>query len=436
MSRPAAFSLVRRLTAVVAAGAALIVLANMAVIAVVLVPLVDDQLEDKVRQVAQARQALLATPAAGRAALAAALQPLGLAVVQAEPAPLQPEPNRPPLPMLDEASAAALALEVGRSSVSGRPDLLLRGRFEVDGGRWWVSTRLPPPRLPPLMPSLLLLLLVGGAAALAATISVRAYAQPMADIARALRARRGSLHPIDEPARASVELHELIAAFNDLVRAAQVGDERRRQALAGLSHDLRTPLARLRLRAECALPDEALRPMEADFDTLDRMISQFVAYTHASSTEQASGQQLPLPQIVEATVRRYRERHAVSIDPSVREVTQRFPDLALHRVLANLIDNALAYGAAPVAVVARQADGELRILVRDAGPGIAPQDLATALAPFGKLDAARPRPGASGLGLAIVDQVAQQLGGRVVVEPFDGQGSAVGLAVPLIKVQG
>jgi two-component system osmolarity sensor histidine kinase EnvZ len=208
--------------------------------------------------------------------------------------------------------------------------------------------------------------------------------------------------------------------------------------LAGIAHDLRTPLARLRLRAELACPEEVSRAMEEDFMAVTHLIDQILGYAQACVVPGAApGGHASLHEVLRRGVQAYRQAHAdVSLMTLDEGHDLLLPRLPLQRVLGNLIDNALAHGLAPVQVELQAVPAGVDLLVFDAGPGLAPDHLADGGAqPFvryGLPDAPARRH--CGLGLAIVAQMAQQMGGRMVLRPFDGARSGIGIHIPSREV--
>lgn len=307
---------------------------------------------------------------------------------------------------------------------------LLRVRFSVDMEEWVID--MPGGGRPPMAPLLLaLLLLVGvGVAAAAATVAgVRWITRPMAQLADEVAARQRELRPITQASPVAAELRPLVEAFNGLVGAVTAADATRQQLLAGLSHDLRTPLARLRLRMECMCPDDQLESMEHDFQALAHIVDQFLAYAQGEA-DVAPGSPEPLGALARRVAHSHGEgKVQVEIeDPAAGELL--VPDIALHRVLSNLIDNAAAHGLAPIVLRIRSVARECQLLVLDSGPGIGAERFEEAQQPFVRLQAGRAGIGHCGLGLAIVAQIARRLHGRVFLHAFDGQQSGVGIALP------
>ena len=177
------------------------------------------------------------------------------------------------------------------------------------------------------------------------------------------------------------------------------------------SHDLRTPLARLRLRAETQCEAPVAEALTADLLALERIVNQFLAYVQGD-TAAALGEDALLATTVRRTLQPYidvGQPVTLDLDP----VTARVPDLAVQRLLANLVDNALAYGRAPVGVSLRSSAVGTALCIGDGGPGISEEDFQRTQQPFVRLTPPRSELGHCGLGLAIAAQMARQLGGRL-----------------------
>lgn len=203
--------------------------------------------------------------------------------------------------------------------------------------------------------------------------------------------------------------------------------------LAGMAHDLRTPLARLRLRAELECPQEVARAMEDDFQAVTHLIDQILGYAQGCMAP-AAGRSQPLAELIGQTVRRYGQAHDVSV-LRLDACEVQVPGLSVQRALANLIDNALAHGAGAVQVELHADADAFQVLVFDHGQGLGPEQWARAGEPFVRLGTVPgqgqgPSVRHCGLGLAIVAQMARQLGGRMVLHPFDGTRSGIGVLVP------
>jgi two-component system osmolarity sensor histidine kinase EnvZ len=204
--------------------------------------------------------------------------------------------------------------------------------------------------------------------------------------------------------------------------------------LAGVSHDLRTPLARLRLGIEMQARDEATQAgMVADIGEMDRIIGQFLEF--ARTDGDTALEPCDAVAIVSACVARYaRAGRDVRYVPGPALPVPLRP-IAYSRLVANLIDNALAYGAPPVEVTTTVASGKFVLDVADRGPGIAPGDVQRLKQPFTRASAARADAGGvagAGLGLAIVDRIARLHAGTFELLPRDGGGTIARVAIPLV----
>ncbi|KQP18759.1 HAMP domain-containing sensor histidine kinase [Pseudorhodoferax sp. Leaf265] len=478
------FSIVRRLTILVVAVSLVMLCLNAYLVLRTTQPMAGQLASTLARSILLVRTALQQAPASQRDALAKALRFGGLLVHRASAAPpyAQGQPPFDPLPWFGQPPSRGMPPMFGppppRPGMwpdgaspprEGRPwpgplregppparldwaeqlrskldfhitmtwlhpaqagPALLRVGFTVDQDPWVVD--LAGGGRPPMAPLLLaLLLMVGvGVTAAAATVAgVRWITRPMARLADEVAARQRELRPIDQARPVAAELRPLVEAFNGLVGAVTAADATRQQLLAGLSHDLRTPLARLRLRMECMCPDDQLESMEHDFQALAHIVDQFLAYAQGEA-DVAPGSPEPLGVLAQRVARSHGEgKVQVEIeDPAAGELL--VPDIALHRVLSNLIDNAAAHGEAPIVLRIRSVARECQLLVLDGGAGIGAERFEEAQQPFVRLQPGRVGIGHCGLGLAIVAQIARRLHGRVFLHAFDGQQSGVGIALP------
>jgi two-component system osmolarity sensor histidine kinase EnvZ len=225
-------------------------------------------------------------------------------------------------------------------------------------------------------------------------------------------------------------MRRLAAAFNAMAGDLARHDRERSEVLAGISHDLRTPLTRLRLEAEMSIADDDARAaVVADIGQMEGVIGQFMDYARTDDGEEAEATDLgALLEGVAAHQRRIGRPLAVDLALLPRLAVR---PRALARAVANLIDNAARYGAGEIRLSARLAGPEIRIEVADHGPGIPPAEAERLKRPFTRLDAARTNATGTGLGLAIVDRVARLHGGRLDLLENPGGGLRAGLVLPL-----
>jgi two-component system osmolarity sensor histidine kinase EnvZ len=204
-------------------------------------------------------------------------------------------------------------------------------------------------------------------------------------------------------------VRRLTQRFNAMLNRIETTNRERRTMLAGLAHDLRSPLTRLRLRlaSNGPLAADERRRAEADLAALERITRQFLQFIGAESQEEPV--LVPLEALVAEAANGVAEVQ-LELEPMRRCVQP----IALARAIANLLDNAATHGQPPLRLVLRSLGQEgFAIEVWDAGPGIAEADWERALMPFQRLDPARSGVGHSGLGMAIAARVAQAHGGSL-----------------------
>lgn len=311
--------------------------------------------------------------------------------------------------------------------------------FEIDGDAYWLI--LPRARVERQFgPGLGLLgLVAAGLSLLGALLISRLVNRPLADLSRAIaRLSRGQA-PAPLAEQGPTEIAALNRRFNRLARDLARLDADRSLALAGISHDIRSPLARLRMEIELAPLDAMQRDsMAEDIARIDRIVGQFVQY--ARIAEPPRTERVDVAALLSALVHGYRgavEAGELVLEIDAGDALHWIGDATdLHRALANLIDNSMRYGRASAAEAAhvqvrarRSADG-LSIEVRDRGPGVPAADLDRLLEPFMRVDNARGESGGSGLGLAIVARLARRYGGSLRLLNLPAGGLSAGLTLP------
>jgi len=262
-------------------------------------------------------------------------------------------------------------------------------------------------------------------------LAVRQATEPLKQLARAADTLGRDL---DAPALAEIgplETRRAAQAFNRMqARIKRLVDERSR-ALAAVSHDLRTPLTRLRLRVEL-VDDEKLRDqMAADLDAMAAMIDATLGYLRGLQASEAVR-----PIDINALLASMSEdalvlgRHISIQGQALAPYTGRLS--ALRRALQNLIDNAIKYGSCAHFRVEDDV-GELRLMVEDDGPGIEPKELARVTEPYYRLEASRnSATGGVGLGLSIVRDIALLHGGDLVLTNRAQGGLCATLKLPRV----
>jgi two-component system osmolarity sensor histidine kinase EnvZ len=226
------------------------------------------------------------------------------------------------------------------------------------------------------------------------------------------------------------EIQTVSRAFNQMTRDLARLEDDRALILAGVSHDLRTPLARLRLGLEMADADAPLKGgMAADIDEMDRIIGQFLDFARAAGGEPAAPTDLAA--LARDIAARYRDAgHALTEEiVDVPEVTVR--PMAIRRLVTNLVDNAIRHGDGDIRLRVAPASRAAVIEVLDRGPGIPADEVERLKQPFTRLETARSGKGGSGLGLAIVDRIARMHGGSFDLLPREGGGLVARVTFPL-----
>jgi len=432
--RMGSFSLVHRITALVV-GVCVVALVVQAVqLYALMAPLLSEMLNQLAAETRTVSEVLRHTDATRREEMALVLSNQRMRVSRTGPpeqAGLPTPPDHMP-PDLRQAITQHLGADVALLDEE-TPDggKYLHIGFVLAQDTWWIRYRLlSRSMLLTAMPIAVPVCLIALAATLATILGVRLITRPLSRLASDMLARRDSLTPIEAPCGSSVELQQVVSSFNDMVGALRRAQMSHSHLLAGVSHDLRTPLARLRLRTELVCPDHVLQAMEADFRAVTQIIDQFMAYAQGHVAH-SGGRHDGLAGIVRQCVSRYAVSGQSVELAHLADVPATLPTLHMQRIVSNLIDNALSHGQGPVTVEVHGAPGGVEVLVFDHGRGIAAKDLSSALLPFTKLGGINAGPGHCGLGLAIVAQIAAMLGGRVVHRSFDGHRSAMGIFVPI-----
>ena len=281
---------------------------------------------------------------------------------------------------------------------------LERERLEPDFATQWIGWGL-----------FALLLSLVGAWFIASRIS-----RPLAALTRAAQQVGRGEHVDPAPEAGPREIRMLATAFNQMSADLERLERDRAMVLAGISHDLRTPLARLRLGLEMIGGDRSMSEgLAADIDEMDKIIGQFLDFAKGESE---AGIETALDELVDDICERYAKLGRALVRGKPSAIRLSLAQMAVRRAISNLIDNALRYSSTPVEIEARQEGGFAVIEVRDRGPGIPASEAERMKRPFTRLEAARSDAGGSGLGLAIVDRVARMHGGRLDLLPREGGG--------------
>lgn len=312
--------------------------------------------------------------------------------------------------------------------------LVAAGSASGFGALGWLAGRMAPRSLPgqgPALPWLAWSAVMAtalGVLALSLAVATRRVNRHLAALSRAAaQVHNGDLPThLDEAERIS-EVRQVNSGFNLLARELARVEQDRALMLAGISHDLRTPLARLRLEAEMSVADpQALRHMAADIDQLDSLIDKFADYARTSTPPPAP---VDLTALAERVVAGLVKSERLTLSLRVPEGLWVLADaLDLSRVLQNLLENAARYGrradepAARVEIQALAEAQRVHLVVRDHGPGVPASQIARLTIPFYRGDLARTEASGAGLGLSIVHKAVQRMGGQLHLRNAEGGG--------------
>jgi two-component system osmolarity sensor histidine kinase EnvZ len=358
----------------------------------------------------------------------------GIQIYVSEPDEVVPPlPDRPFLQMVAAELRQRLGpdtrLAVSRSGVRG-----VWVSFRIDDDQYWVM--MPRTRIERNEPLryigwglFVLLVALAGAYFLVARIN-----RPLRQLTRAAaQVGQGKIPPPVEESGPS-EIATLAGAFNQMAADLKRLDDERALLLAGVSHDLRTPLSRIRLGLEMLADrsqSELKEGIERDIEDIDVAINQFLDFARLTDSEPMTAEG-DLNALVRSIAERY-ARHGRNVTMTLEALPAlALRPLAIQRMIQNLIDNALRHGGGAAEIATGRSGAWAFVDVLDRGPGIPASETDHMLRPFTRLDNARGGPG-TGLGLAIVDRVARAHGGTVQLLAREGGGLRVRVELPLTK---
>ena len=303
---------------------------------------------------------------------------------------------------------------------------------DSDEGDYWLA--LPRERIDRFFPiewlgwaGAALLLSLAGAWLIVARIN-----RPLKTLAAAAGEIGRGRTPPPVAAEGPIEIATLAQAFNQMSTGLARLDHDRALILAGVSHDLRTPLTRLRMGIEMSGMDDAMRAdAVADIEEMDHTIGQFLDFARADDGE--APQETDLAALLAELAEQYRRRGATVALDAAPTPTQAVRPKALRRAVGNLIENALRHAGAdqPIELSLQVAAKEIHLTVADRGPGIPAAETDRLKLPFTRLEDARTGAIGAGLGLAIVDRIARSHDGRLDLLPRDGgHGLAARIVLP------
>ncbi|MDB4937263.1 MAG: periplasmic sensor signal transduction histidine kinase [Labilithrix sp.] len=371
---------------------------------------------------------------------------------------------QPPVPAPPPDMWAALSTQSGaaRRETMSRDDIVMSAIYQDDVFRGVVVRRLAPPLEPypgPPLPLILLTLAVCMAATLLVAIPfARSVVRPVEALARSVRRfGTGELATRAAPAAfAQDEIGDLAVAFDEMASRIESLVRSEKRLLANVSHELRTPLARIRVVLELASDSDSdgarirsyLSEIAVDLAELEGLVDEVLATARLDAAKGRVGHaDLPMRWTIASLgplVDKSRARFASLYPEHELDVViggtdgAELPDLRcdpslLRRVIDNLLDNAAkhAKGSPHVALEVSADDDEVRIVVTDGGPGMAPEVAARAFDAFYRADESRDRRnGGAGLGLSIVRSIVEAHGGKVELDSSRERGTSVTARFP------
>ena len=309
--------------------------------------------------------------------------------------------------------------------------------FMAGGERWWLV--LPPPRFEPqglprdLWERLGLALVVVMAIA---GLFVRGIVGPLARLGDAVEATGdGSARTVTP--EGPKEVRRLAERHNTMLSQLADADAERQEMLAGLTHDLRAPLARLRVRLALLEGDADRAGLMRDTEDMERIVGQCLSFLRSDKSNLRSAPPMLIADAVSSEVARHRELGRpleMTVSKAAAACQVAIDHGSLQRLLDNLIDNALQYGKPPVEIALTvEHAGKLTLHVRDHGDGIKVEERERALEAFAQIEPARATGGSCGLGLAIVRRIVDGCGGEMQLADADGGGLDVVLSFPVVE---
>jgi signal transduction histidine kinase len=254
-------------------------------------------------------------------------------------------------------------------------------------------------------------------------LAVRMAIGPLTRLARAVETLDPNAHATRLDETGPSEVAHAASAFNAMQERIAAYLKERMQLLAAISHDLQTPITRMKLRAEFMDDSAEKEKLWQDLGEIEHLVREGVAYARSVHGASEASRRIDLDAFLDSLVLDYQDTgQDVQLDGKAGAVIETRPH-ALRRILVNLLDNALKFSGAAQMVVASKADGCLSVKVLDRGPGIPADELAKVMQPFYRVESSRNRStGGTGLGLAISQQLAQAIGGTLALRNREGGG--------------
>lgn len=309
--------------------------------------------------------------------------------------------------------------------------LHLRVGLRLSDGMPLAVDLLPPAMaISPWVPTILIAQL--GVLAAFTWLAVRIATRPLSQLAQAADSLGPDLRAEPLPENGPTEVARASTAFNAMRQRIADHLAERIQILAAISHDLQTPLTRMQLRIDLLDNNQLTAKLRDDLDMMQTLVKEGIAYARSAQQTTEPAQATDLHALLDSLVCDYADagRPVRLTGQFALPITTR--PMALRRIVTNLTDNALNFAGEVEILAEAEAPDRVAISIRDRGPGIPADELASVLQPFYRLEGSRNREtGGAGLGLAIAQQLAASLSGTLTLANRDGGGLEARLSLPL-----
>lgn len=270
---------------------------------------------------------------------------------------------------------------------------------------------------------------LGSLIGIAAILAIMREARPLRELSAAVARFTGEAKPFAVRARGAPEIRNLITAVNDMQARIAALVKGRTVLIGAVSHDLKTYITRLRMRAEMLVEDGQRERAVRDLEDMTTLIDDALAVVRGGAVYDRR-EMLDLVPLIQADAADRPQGALEIFRPEAPPLLVNGDAAALRRLFGNLIDNALRFGRTCRVTVTRHGDFAA-VLVDDDGPGIPPSERLAVFEPFYRLEPSRSRTtGGSGLGLAIAKQIVETHGGSIAVEASPLKGARLRVEIP------
>lgn len=271
-------------------------------------------------------------------------------------------------------------------------------------------------------------------AILFAAWSINRFTRPLKDFKRAAEELGVDLHAKPLGIYGPSIVQETAKAMNTMQQKIQDLVKDRTLMLAAISHDLRTPITRLKLRAQFMEDHELYPKMIADLDEMESLISQTLTFAREDHTTEEKIK-LDLCSFIELICDEMQDvGYQVTFDTEEKQISFYGRPIALKRAFSNLINNAIKYGNCAKVQINIKSKKNIVITIEDEGPGVPEKELKNVLQPFYRADPSRSRDtGGTGLGLSVAQDIIQYHGGKITLKNLKTKGLQVSIVFPVLN---